>query len=89
MESKPTQADKALYFLDNVIKNGLEMYFPKLLQAMENYGGPVKQLAVEIKEKIEMSKYRHMVVCCVTQEAVACMGKYYMSVLTARILNEF
>ena len=56
MESKPTQADKASYFLDNVMKIGLKMYFLKLLQAMEKYGGPVEQLAIEIKEKIEKSK---------------------------------
>ena len=55
MNAEKTQADKATYFLDNVIKNNIDNCFVKLLNAMEQYGGTAEQLAREVKESIGQS----------------------------------
>ena len=58
IESLPTQADKALYFLDHVIKPALDIEdtssFDKLLSIMEQCGyAHVKALACKIKSDID------------------------------------
>ena len=55
MEAFRTSADRATYFLDNIIENALDMYFVKLLNAMEAYKSAAGQLAIEIKESIQIS----------------------------------
>ena len=61
IESLPTQADKALYFLDHVIKPALDIEdtssFDKLLSIMEQCGyAHVKTLACKIKSDIDKGR---------------------------------
>jgi len=56
MEARNTSADRASYFLDNIIESSLEMYFEKLLDAMEVYEGPAGKLAIKIKRTILIGK---------------------------------
>jgi len=50
--AQPTRAEKASYFLNNIIGHHIEVYFETLLNVMEAYGDPVTTLAQEIKEKM-------------------------------------
>ena len=52
MQAKETNADKASYFLDDVIGKDIDTYFQKLLTVMEGFGGPVATLSSEITESI-------------------------------------
>ena len=52
-----TEADKASYFLNNVISCNIEECFIKLLNVMEAYGGRLERLACNIKGKLGISKY--------------------------------
>ena len=60
MLAKPTQADRADFFLDDVIKPGVEAQLPKLLNVMENYDkeldGDMYKLAQKIKKAMGLSK---------------------------------
>jgi len=56
IKAQKTKADKASYFLNNVIFNDIEKYFVKLLNVMEVYGDKLEGLANEIKEKLGISK---------------------------------
>ncbi|XP_065905345.1 uncharacterized protein [Dysidea avara] len=60
VQSKPTSADAAAYFIDNVIERSLSgsfVYteiFEKLLVVMEEFNTqPLKQLASSIRQKLE------------------------------------
>jgi len=60
VQSKPTSADAAVYFIDYVIMRSLSgscastELFKKLLIVMEEFGiEPLKQLADSIKQKLE------------------------------------
>ena len=52
MQAENTAAGRASFFLDKVIGSSLEMYFEKLLNAMEAYEGAAGNLAIEIKKEI-------------------------------------
>ena len=52
MQAKETNADKASYFLDDVIGKDIDTHFQKLLTVMEGFGGPVATLSSEITESI-------------------------------------
>ena len=61
IKSLPTQADKALYFLDHVIKPALDIEdtssFDKLLSTMKQCGyAHVKTLACKIKSDIDKGR---------------------------------
>ena len=53
LEAKKTEAEKASYFLDNIIGLDIYEYFKKLLNAMEAFGYPVATLARESKERLD------------------------------------
>ena len=54
VKAKPTQAEKADYFLDCAIKN--DSHFKQLVKVMEEYSGhSVQRLAKEIKPKLFIS----------------------------------
>ena len=57
MKAERTAADKASYFLNNVISCDVEKYFIKLLNVMETYGGHLEPLACNIKGRLGISKY--------------------------------
>ena len=52
MIAEKTEPDKALYFLDDVVKRNIDMYFERLLKVMNEYdkeiGGPMSKLALKI-----------------------------------------
>jgi len=57
LKSKPTEATKASYLLNEVIKKDIDNCFNKLTEAMEEFdgssNGPVSKLAVRIKSRLE------------------------------------
>ena len=57
IKAQKTKADKASYFLNNVVFNDVEKHFVKLLNVMEVYGDKLEGLASEIKERLGISKY--------------------------------
>ena len=60
MESRPTEADKASYFLTNVIDRNVDKYFVKLLNVMEKFDkdgdAAMYDLSQEIKKAMGLSK---------------------------------
>ena len=52
LNAKATEADKAMYFLDEIIARNITDYFKILLDAMEEFGVPTTTLAREIKRKV-------------------------------------
>ena len=57
MEAKNTAADKASYFLSDVICHDIEKHFIKLLNLMEAYGSDLEPLAHNIKKTLGIGKY--------------------------------
>ena len=57
IKAQNKRADKASYFLNNVVFHDIEKYFVKLLNVMEVYGDKLEGLASEIKERLGISKY--------------------------------
>ena len=49
MQSKQTQAEKADYFLDSIVKNNEDIVFPTLLDVMKNFGAKTKLLVYKMK----------------------------------------
>ena len=71
LNAKPTKADKALYFLNNIIGCDADSCFETLLNVMEVFGDSVAALAQEIKEKIGLKSCQGALYCmllslCVT-----------------------
>lgn len=60
MKAKETSAARALFLLDDVIERDVGMYFPRLLEAMEEHDGDedgtVSKLAREIQSKTKPRK---------------------------------
>ena len=61
VQSKPTQAEAATYFLDNVIKPAIDCgdneSLDTLVSAMQSFGSnPLRQLAQKIKEEFQKAE---------------------------------
>ncbi|XP_065898770.1 basement membrane-specific heparan sulfate proteoglycan core protein-like isoform X3 [Dysidea avara] len=55
MQAKQTKVDKASYFLDYIVERHVDVYFIRLLNVMEVFGGNGQSLAREIKENLGIS----------------------------------
>jgi len=76
MLAKQTEAEKATYFLNNIINKDIEIYFIRLLNEMEKFGGVVKQLAQDIL-KIGIWSCAYVYVCLCVCACVCVSARLY------------